>query len=254
MCADPDSSMRDLETTVARDQAIASLVLRLSNTAYYGLPGRISTLSRAILVLGSDKLKSVVLASCTESLFRKPRSSFQDRVLWEHALATAIVARLIARLCRYPEGEAALVAGLIHDIGKTVMDTNKREQYQWVVQRVTNEGESFVTAEREVFGFDHADVGGLVAQKWSLADSLVDAVRCHHNPGAATHDPTLAAIVNLANGVVTKLEIGPEKTPDLDLALLPAADMLPLDPAMYETLPEQALECLEAERQSLTVN
>ncbi len=254
MCADAESSMRDLETTVARDQAIASLVLRLSNSAYYGLPGRISTLSRAILVLGSDKLKSVVLASCTESLFRRPRSSFQERTLWEHSLATAIVARMLAGLCRYPEGEAALVAGLIHDIGKSVMDTNEAEKYQWVVQRVTNEGESFVAAEREVFGFDHADVGGLVALKWSLAEPLAEAVRCHHDPGQATLDPTLAAIVNLANGVCTKLEIGPEKTPDLDLALLPAASMLPLDPAIYETLPEQALACLATERQSLSVS
>lgn len=253
VASDPNSSMRDLESAVARDQAIASTVLRLSNSAYYGMPGRISTLSRAVLVVGSDKLKSVVYAACTESLFRKPKSSFEDRILWEHSLATAIVARFLAKQLGHTAGEEALVAGLIHDIGKVVMDTNARDKYQWVVQRVRNEHDTFVAAERDIFGFDHADVGGLVAHKWSLAESLVEAVRCHHNPGAATLDPGLTAIINMANGICVKLEIGPERRPDLDLASLPSSDILALDRERLDALPEQALACLEIERHSLAV-
>jgi putative nucleotidyltransferase with HDIG domain len=253
VASDVDSSIRDLEAAVARDQAIASTVLRLSNSAYYGMPGRISTLSRAVLVIGSDKLKSVVYAACTESLFRKSKSSFEDRILWEHSLATAIVGRFLSKRLGHPSGEESLVAGLIHDIGKVIMDTNARDKYQWVLQRVKNEHETFVAAEREVFGFDHADVGGLVARKWSLADNLVEAVRCHHNPSAATVDPKLSAIINLANGICVKLEIGPERLPDLDLASLPSCDILALDRETLDCLPEEALACLELERQSLAV-
>lgn len=251
IASDPNGSMRDLETAVARDQAIAARVLRLSNSAYYGLPGHISTLSRAILVIGSEKLKAVVLAACTESLFHKKRSSFQDRILWEHSLATALVARYIANTCGYPEREEALVAGLLHDIGKVVMDANEPEKYQWVVQRVNNEGETFVAAEQEVFGFDHADVGGLVTRHWSLAESLCEAVRCHHDPGMTADHRTLAAIVSLANSVCVKLEIGPERESDLELASLRSADLLGLDGETLDALPAKALACIEAERQSL---
>ena len=251
IASDPDGSMRDLEAAVARDQAIAARVLRLSNSAYYGLPGHVSTLGRAILVIGAAKLKAVVLAACTESLFHRRHSNFPGRVLWEHSLATALVARHIATLCGYPDREEALVAGLLHDIGKVVMDTNDTEKYRDVILRVTGRRETFVTAEREIFGFDHAQVGGLVTRRWSLAESLSEAVRCHHDPETSGGHQAIAAIVSLANSVCVKLEIGPERRADLELATLRSGQLLGLDHETLDALPDTGRACIEAERQAL---
>jgi HD-like signal output (HDOD) protein len=215
-----------LEQAISRDPALAVGVLRLANSAYFGLRGRVTSLERAVVILGFNTVRLLTMAACTKSLFTSPRSSFKDKVLWEHALATGVIARGLAEHCRYSDGAEAFVAGLIHDIGKTVMDQNLGRPYLGVIERVYNEGQSFTEAEQDLLGFTHPEAGALVAQAWDLAVPLGEAVRCHHAPEQAQTAPQLCAIVALANAVAMKLEVGPERRPDLDLGSLPAASML----------------------------
>lgn len=243
-----DATARDLELVLQRDPGLAARVLRLSNSAQFGVRGTVSTLSHAVVLLGSRMLRAVVLTACTESLSRNPRSSFKDRILWEHAVAVGLTARTLAERCAPGLIEEAFVAGLLHDIGKMVLDTATGATYREVVQRVYNQRERFVDVEREMFGFDHAAVGGLVADKWMLAESIGEAIALHHDPRRAVINPPLSAIVSVANALCVKLEIGPEKLPDLDLASLDAVGCLGLGTDELAPLPDEIRERIAAER------
>ena len=252
---DPGATAADLMETVSQDQALASRVLRLSNCAYYGVSGRVTTLSRAIFVLGLNTVRSVVLVGCTEFMYRPRTSAFGDRVLWEHSLGAAVLARFVADECGFAGVEEAFVSGLLHDIGKAVMDHSLGEDYRQVVRAVYNgEHPTFLEAEREAFGFDHTDVGGLVASHWGLPASLQEAVRHHHDPRAAERAGLLCAVTSLANALCVKLEVGPERRPDLDLAALPAWSMLGVEHDRVESLVAGAGARLDEAKEMLALD
>ena len=171
-----------LEQEILHDQALATRILRLANSAAYAGSGTVATVSR-----------------------------------------------LIATDCTYPDSEEAFITGLVHDVGKVVMDANLRDRYEKIIVSVYNlEADSFVEAERMMFGFDHAEVGFLVARAWGLPPAIAESVRYHHDPASAVVDPQLCAIVSLANGLSVKLELGPHQRPVLELAALPATEQLGL--------------------------
>lgn len=250
---DPKATARSLEELICRDQAMTARVLRVANSAFYGVRGEISTLSRAIVVLGFNTLRSVVLTGVTEALHAGPRSCFKDRILWEHSFAVAVAARILAAECAYHAAEEAYVGGLLHDIGKMVLDAKLPEDYQRVIELVYNDKQSFIDAENEVFGFDHCDVGALLVERWNLAPGLREAVQLHHQPMHAEIDPTLCAIVSLANSLCIKLGIGPERDVDLDLSELEATLMLTLDAGRLERVADSVTETLREERTRLSL-
>lgn len=250
LASSEEASAKDLELALQRDLGLAARVLRISNSAHYGVRGTVTTLSHAVVILGAKRLRSLVLAACTESLCRGARSSFKDRILWQHSVAAGIVARLTAECCAHPSTEEAFVSGLLHDIGKAVLDANRSREYHGVVERVYNHQGTFVGVERETFGFDHAQIGGLVAEKWALAPPLREAVTLHHEPASATCDPSLSAIVSLANAICVKLEIGPEKRPDDDLSRHPAARQLGMSAVDLDEMLPIAQARIDAEQAS----
>ena len=144
------TSVSALEQEILRDQALTR-ILRLANSAAYGVGGTVATVNRGIVLLGFDTVRSMVVTTCTQSVYRRQESGFKDQILWEHALGTAAISRLIATDCAYPAGEEAFIAGLLHDVGKVVMDANLRDRYETVIKNVYSaEADSFVEAERVV--------------------------------------------------------------------------------------------------------
>ncbi len=250
---DPSATARELERVISRDQATTAKVLRIANSAFYGVRGEISTLSRAIVILGFNTLRSVVLTSVSETLHSTKSSCFKEKILWEHSLAVALAARTIAEQCKYAASEEAYVGGLLHDIGKVVMDSNLADEYQNVMERVYNDGQSFIDAENEVFGFDHTDVGALVVKRWNLAPALVEAVQYHHQPMGAEIDPTLCAIISLANSLCVRLGIGPERDPELKLADEEATLMLTLTSSQIAQIAAAVQDNLEKEKIQLSM-
>jgi putative nucleotidyltransferase with HDIG domain len=247
LAQNPDVKNGELEMAISRDPALTAQLLKISNSALYGQRGSVATLRRAIAVMGLSTLRSAVVAASTESLFRSKNSRFQDRILWEHSLAVALASRLVAHAARYPAGDEAFTAGLLHDIGKVVLDANFGDEYRTVLEHVYNEGATFVEAERDIFGFDHAEVGAVVVDKWNLAPHLRDAVRDHHSP-PPDGSQALCSIVSLGNALAVKLGLGPEKFPDLDLASHEATLVLGLDGDTLDRLGVQLVERLEQEK------
>ena len=243
-------NVADLEQEIRRDQALTARFLRLANSAHYGARRTVGSLNQALTMLGSKKIRTVLLAAAVEGFHQATHSNFEDRVLWQHALAVGFVSQHLAQQLQLCNPEEAFIAGLLHDIGRVVMDERVPSQYQRVVDRVNESDESLGAAEREVFGYDHTQVGFLLATAWALPDAIADTIRWHHEPEAAQSDHTLCATVSLANSWCVKNELGPDARPDLVLAELASAEMLHVDESKIDELTDNLLESV---RRFLTV-
>ncbi len=230
--SDGASHVQDLERLISRDQPLTAKILRISNSSWLGGGQPVLTLRQAIMVLGTRRLRSLVLAASIDGVVRS--RAMKDRYMWEHALAVAVASELLAEETRYPDRQEAFVCGLLHDLGKAVLERSLTTEYQQVLDRVYNEHVWAIEAERSILGFDHAAVGGLVAQKWNLPAMLQEVVREHHTPASATLDPYLCAIVSFADGLCVKEGIGPSQRPEIDLSSLAATSILGMRPGSLE--------------------
>ena len=247
LAEDPDWDLQTLSATIRRDQGLASQFLSLANSAYFGARCTITTVERAINLVGIKRARSMLLAASLEGLHQNKTSNFRGKVLWEHALSTGCVSQLLAKKHKRCDSEEAFMAGLLHDVGRPVMDQLFTTRYAKVGDLVkSGDAESFLVAEQHVFGFDHADVGFISAKAWGFPPAFAEAVHLHHDPTIAQVDPILCATVSLANSMCVKAELGPDKQPELDLSELPSAEMLKLD-VDPTTLSERLRETLSAQ-------
>ncbi|RMF60849.1 MAG: HDOD domain-containing protein [Calditrichaeota bacterium] len=207
---DPTSCANDLGRVIEKDQALTSGLLKLANSAFYGFPGRIDTVSRAITIIGFKQLRELVLAVSVRSAFSEfgQDSPINMTSFWEHSIACGIASRVLAIYSGETIPETHFVAGFLHDFGRLILLENYPQKYKEVHEVVRTEAWMTTEVEKEVFGFTHTDVGGELIRAWNLPESLVEAVRFHHEPEKATHYGELTAIVHLANIIVQACEIG----------------------------------------------
>ena len=221
-----DWNVTDLADDICRDPALTARFLRVANSAHYGARRTITSPSQALTMLGGKKVGTTLLAASIEGLLQADRSNFENRALWRHAFATACVSEHLAIADQSCSSEDAYIAGLLHDIGRSLMDERFTERYADVVDRVTEGGTSFRSAESQVFGFDHTEVGFLVATAWGLPDQLADTIWRHHDPGAAPNDGRLCATVSVANDWCVQHGLGPKTQSDLEIAECSGAQIL----------------------------
>jgi putative nucleotidyltransferase with HDIG domain len=239
MTDDPNVSARDLQTVIARDQALSARILRIVNSPMYGLRAEISTVSHAVAILGLDTLRSIIMAATVNQVFQSSRVRGHDltaKLLGDHSWGAAVAARKVAQLVRFPKAEEAFLCGLMHDIGKIVLLQNFQAHYAEIISRVYQGNGSFHAAEMEFFGFSHAHVGALLAEKWNFPPQLWEAIGYHHNPTSAPNHARLASITSLADALMIRMELGFERNGNLDLAALPAAESLGLRADALENL------------------
>ncbi len=212
----PNTSPKELHQTISADQALAARVLKVANSPLYGCSRAINRLTDAVVIMGFDSLRSLVMSSVMQDLFKS--FGLTEKLLWEHSFGCAAISKHIAKVIKYPKVEEAFLAGLLHDIGKVVLNLKIPDKTREIVQEVyNNPGVSFMQAEQEMFGFNHAQVGKLIARKWNFAETIEETIGCHHDPRQARILPVLTVIVNFGNLVCHKLEVGPTRNPDLDL-------------------------------------
>lgn len=242
----PGTTAKDLHQIISKDQALAARVLRIVNSPFYGGARKVSRLTDAIVFMGFDSIRSLVMASAMHDFFKT--FGLTEKLLWEHSIGCAAVAKRIAKLVRLPKIEEAFMAGLLHDIGKVVLNLKLPDQMLSIVQEVYNDPEAtFSAVEQRIFGFTHSQVGQLIARRWNFAPDIEETIGFHHNPGLARIAPTLAHIIYLANAFCHKLEIGPTRNPDLDLTELPSAEALKLDEGSIEPLLQDLSNTMSSE-------
>jgi putative nucleotidyltransferase with HDIG domain len=197
----PNVSISTLAGLISLDQALASLVLQMSNSASLGYPRTCSTLYEAIMQIGLGRLKTLLLASPATEMLKRNLSGYRlgEGELWHHSLVTAVASEWLAQALRYPRTEEAYVSGLLHDLGKLLLDQFVLDDYPAIVDYVKRYQIPLWQVEEKLLGINHARVGGLIAERWNFPVTLVDAIRFHHAPSFARTNPQLPAIVNLAN-------------------------------------------------------
>lgn len=245
---DPKVSAADLERVIETDPALAGRILRIANSAFYGGYRSVSTIQAAVMRMGFDAVRGLVVAASVKSVYR--RFGLTEQQLWEHAVGTAIGSRIVAKETGVNPDEA-FVAGLLHDVGKTVLANNHEERYAEVFQAVYNEGVPSLAAEVGVFGFGHTEIGGSVVRRWRLPESIEECVRHHHQPlGADPACRALVASVAVANMMAHANGIGLREAEDVpDLYEGGIASMIRLSLDRIPILREQAMEAYRAERE-----
>ncbi len=210
MTGQEDCSAREIARVISNDQSFAARMLQLANSAYYGLPRNVSTISEAVVLLGMRTVRNMAIAAATRDTLSRELVGYdlERGDLWRHSLACGMAAQLLAEVARYPDGEEAFVAGLLHDVGKVVLNLYVRDAVVQIQERMEAEELSFIEAEHAVLGFDHAEVGGRVALKWNLPAPLVQAIACHHQPFQEGQVAPLTALVHVANVVCLIAGIG----------------------------------------------
>jgi putative nucleotidyltransferase with HDIG domain len=197
-------SIQELVDIVKFDPAITANVLRISNSAFFGLRREIHSLHQALLLLGTQELLKIIIACGATRLFcRSTPGYFSDRLgLWRHSVSVALMANLLARELDHPERATSFTAGLLHDIGKVVLSLYVDQKFSEIMEVVDGRGVSFQAAEKEVLGIDHAQLGGEMARLWDFPDRLRLVINLHHldKPEAFADDMVL--LVYLANLLV----------------------------------------------------
>jgi putative nucleotidyltransferase with HDIG domain len=196
--ADPEAATsEEIGALIALDPSLTARTLKLANSDFYGFPRKVGTVDLAVVVLGPDTIRDLVLGA---AVFQTLDPALQSLTgLWNHSLACGVAARAMADRCRYHlEGEA-FAAGMLHDIGKVALRQSYPEAYEAALALVREQGVSMIVAERGVLGSDHAEVGGWLAERWGLPGDLVEAIACHHRPVEARLNPELTSIVHIAD-------------------------------------------------------
>lgn len=195
----PDTSTKELVDVVQLDAGIAATVLRLANSAWYGLPSRVDTISRAITLIGMKALRDLVLSTSVITTFKGISSEFVDMMdFWDNSVTCGVVTRNLAKKCGIRESERMFLAGLLHKVGRLVFYASRPVQYRQVLMDKDMGEVAIVEAERAVFGFTYAELGGALLRAWRLPEALDEMIAFQTRPMDAPLYKREAAIVHVA--------------------------------------------------------
>jgi len=247
VAADESSSARDLSKEVRSDQALASKILKVVNSAYYGFYRKIANVNDAVVILGFKEIRSMCLALTVLDLFNVGENEhFDRREFWRHSVITAVLAEMLAEPYA-EEHPQAFTAGLLHDLGRAVLDQFFPEEWKEVCLEVEQRQTYWLPVERELLGTDHAEVGFWLAERWDFPTNLTESIRYHHEPALAEAAPRLTGIIHLADLLSRR-----------DLPEPPPPEMVPpLDQGVYEHVPlskdrvDQLLKKFEKSREGV---
>ena len=210
---DEEYDIRDLTLEIRKDQVISARTLKLANSVMFASHHRIESLDHALLYLGMNLLMKLVISAAVDGLFTQSGSGYSlcKGGLYQHAVGTALVAERLARLSAAAKPGQAYTAGLLHDIGKVVLDQHVAAACPLLYRRLSqNLARDFTEAERALLGTDHTEAGLKLARSWSFPESLSEAIRHHHHPEGAENHPELTHVVHLADLLMSMFRAGLE--------------------------------------------
>jgi putative nucleotidyltransferase with HDIG domain len=197
----PKTSVRDLVEVIRLDPGITFKVLRLCNSAHYGLPRKVSSLEKALVYLGNSTLVNFILTSYAVDVYQAATLGYglEAGELWRHGVAAALAAELIADRVKVSDPGLLFTGALLHDVGKLILNEFVVAEGERIHAHVEKERCPFLDAEKAVLGFTHAEVGAQIASQWNLPPVLVHCILHHHDPESAEEDAGEVAIVHLSN-------------------------------------------------------
>jgi putative nucleotidyltransferase with HDIG domain len=204
-----DVSMNQISKLMTVDPAITAKVLKIANSAYYGLRKKVDTLRMALVVLGVNEVSNIILGISLFKVFdnKGDNQNFNHDKFWEHSAVTGHICRYLAKKLGIRMHGEEFTAGLLHDIGKIILDQYFHETFNEALITANNSGEALIDAEQLIVGTNHCEIGSWLAAKWKIPAYISEAIMYHHKPEKANINPELTAIVSLgdlfakANGV-----------------------------------------------------
>ncbi len=202
------TSAVELGRLVAKDQGLVAKLLSVANSPLYGLPRKVATIDFAIIILGFEQLKDIVMALTVLESLKGPESPRWDRrAYWLHSLMIASASKRIADDLGYNKSGEAFTAGLLHDLGIAVIQRNFNKEFNEILDLVENEGMPHLEAEVKVLGVTHQEIGDYLGEKWKLPETLTKSIANHHYPLKSINQK-LSAIVHLADYMTYKFQLG----------------------------------------------
>lgn len=196
----PATNAEELGWAIRSDQVLASTVLKLVNSAFYGFPGKIGSVSHAVVLLGFSTVKNVVLTVSIMDMFKvNAGGRFNAQEVWKHSLACGAAAQSIARAIDFDDKEECFIAGLIHDIGKAILFQLVPEDFTRVTELADKTKSLFYDSECRLLGITHQEIGGILIEQWRLPIAIRNAVSNHHNPHMVSGENKIAEIVHCAD-------------------------------------------------------
>jgi len=247
-CDDPNIEASQIAEIVQCDPMMAVRMLSVANSSMYGFSSAIATIEQAIVVVGFRAAKSLVLAIAASAVFEGGSKAKQAKSeLWQHSLACAAVARLVAKqvgVCT----EEAFLAAVVHDVGKLVFFEIDDEAYRSVTDNVCSS--NVLAVESESFGITHAELGERYGGEWGLPCEIIDAIACHHEPDSAVSDGKLAGVICIANSIAISLRLGRNNVVDEDVDAAIGRSPFTLDQQTIQHISENAAMEYDAVRKT----
>ena len=206
---DPDAGADQVEKLLKQDPSLTANLLKLTNSAYFGIPSKVGSVRHAVAMLGWKRLSKLVMAACVSAITDRqiPGYDLPPGVLWQHSVAVSVTAEGLMRELKIAESDEIFTAALLHDLGKLILGGFVEKELD-EIQEVAARGIPFQMAEQEVLGTDHAEIGALMLESWSFPPKLVSAVRWHHDPDSAPETSSMTDIVHVANVLCLMIGIG----------------------------------------------
>jgi HD-like signal output (HDOD) protein len=208
--SDPTSTLQQIVDVIRYDQTVTTELLRLCNSAYFALSRPITSIDDAVRFLGTAKLMQLVMVAHTHALLGPEQAGYGllPGALWQHSVGVALACQILAERRGMAEKGLPFTVGLLHDIGKIVLNENIRAEYAGIVRLVNQERIPFQEAERRTLGITHAEVGEFVARRWALPDPIPCCIRYHHEPSALPTPDPIVDTLHLADALCLLLGVG----------------------------------------------
>jgi HD-like signal output (HDOD) protein len=214
--AELDEAIRNMRVSashisgiISKDTGLTARLLRIVNSAFYSFPRKIDTISRAVIIVGTQQLRDLALATSIISSFKDiPENHVTVESFWKHSIACGITARCIAGYFKEPNIERYFVAGILHDIGRIILITKAPELAEQIFQTVARTGQPVVTAERELLGYDHASIGCELVRLWQLPRCYEEIIGFHHLPKQADLFKLETSVIHIADAIAHAMRLG----------------------------------------------
>ena len=197
---EPDTTVTEIEEILRYDPGLTANVLKLANSAYFGIPSKIGSLKQAVILLGLKRLIQIVVATCVSAVMDRsvPGYDLPPGDLWRHSIAVSIAAEALVKDKKISGAEDVFTSALLHDVGKLVLGAFVKEELE-AIESIAAKGVPFVVAENMILGTDHAEIGAQILAHWNLPEDVINAVRWHHDPDTPEASDTQMDVVYLSN-------------------------------------------------------
>ncbi len=210
MLSNPNSSASQVGKLISHDPALTAKILRIVNSAFYGFASRINTITHSIVILGNRAIRKILLTNYVFESFRgRPgQTAYRRSDFWRHAVGCAAACKIIDRRTGMKRSEEAFITGILHDIGKIVLDQFRHTEFLAILELIEDKQISMRDAELELLGVDHSFLGGLLLEQWGLSPSIINSIGFHHSPMDAGTHAKQAAVVHLADILTRVMQYG----------------------------------------------